>query len=302
MWRHLKMGRTMYGALIGDVMGSFWEFSGNKNPNIPLWVPACRFTDDSVCTGAVAAWLASGEDLSTVLHQRGRGNISAGFGDRFVAWLLSDFPQPYGSWGNGAAMRVSPVALWARSDEEALALAEASTAPTHNHPESVRGAQATVIAIRHAFEHRNPEAMLAMVEERFGYAGLSQRDPAAERPDHHFDVSCAGTVPLAVLLAARAGSFDETMRWCFSMGGDADTLGAIAGPMAEALYGIPHQHMVRTRARMHPEDEIWEAVEAIYHAPHVQQQLERWGRAGGTGLPATDTSHLGRWIFAAPRA
>lgn len=101
----------MFGALVGDCMGSFWEFSGNKDPAIPLWVPACRFTDDSVCTGAVAAALTSDEPFGKQLHERGRIHISAGFGDRMVAWLLSDYPKPYQSWGNGSAMRVSPVAL-----------------------------------------------------------------------------------------------------------------------------------------------------------------------------------------------
>ncbi len=288
----------MWGSLIGDCIGSFWEFSGNKDSSIPLWVPACRFTDDSVCTGAIAAWLTQRDGerkpLQDVLHQRCRANLSSGFGDRMVAWILSDDPKPYGSWGNGAAMRVSPIALFAQSEDEALRLAEISTRPTHNHPESVRGAQATVLAIRHAFEHRDPDGLLAFIEARFDYEGLTQRRHEDERAAHVFDVSCKGTVPLALSIAARAGSFDDTMRQCCSMGGDADTLAAIAGPVAEALYGIPRQHLENARRRFHAEDDIFEAVEAIYTLPQVQEQLQSWGRADGTIVSETDPRRVPR--------
>lgn len=288
----------MLGSLIGDCIGSFWEFSGNKDPAIPLWVPACRFTDDSVCTGAIAAWLIQRDGerlpLQTVLHQRARANISSGFGDRMVAWTLSDHPRPYGSWGNGAAMRVSPIALFAQSEDEALRLAEESTQPTHNHPESVLGAQATILAIRHAFEHRDPDSLLSFIEDRFGYEGLTIRRHEGERAAHVFDVSCKGTVPLALSIAARSGSFDETMRQCCSMGGDADTLAAIAGPVAEALYGIPLQHAENARRRFHVEDDIWETVEAIYALPQAQTQLHNWGRPCGNLVAPTDLRRVPR--------
>jgi ADP-ribosylglycohydrolase len=278
----------MFGALVGDCIGSFWEFSGNKDPAIPLWVPASRFTDDSVCTGAVAAALETRASFGQALHERGRGNISAGFGDRMVSWLLSDNPQPYQSWGNGSAMRVSPVALWAQTEQELLELAHLSALPTHDSPQAIRGAQATAWAIRHALENRNGPQMLEEVEARFEYDGLTSRDPVAERPDHLFDVSCQGTVPLALSIAVRSGSFDEAMRWCCSMGGDADTLAAIAGPVAEALYGIPLQHLENARQRFHPEDDIWEAVERIYQNPVVADRLARWGYPNGTSAEATD--------------
>ena len=278
----------MFGALIGDCIGSFWEFSGNKDPAIPLWVPACRFTDDSVCTGAIAAWLADGVDVQTSLHQRGRANVSAGFGDRMVAWILSDSPKPYGSWGNGSAMRVSPVALWAENEDELLELARQSAEPTHNHPDAIRGAQATAWAIRTVFEGTAGAEMLAEVEDRFEYEGLVKRDPLSERAAHLFDVSCKGTVPLALSIAVRSGSFDEAMRWCCSMGGDADTLAAIAGPVAEALYGIPRQHLENAWLRYHAEDDIWEAVERVYSHPKVVARLKDWGLMGINEIVATD--------------
>ena len=265
----------MLGALIGDCIGSFWEFSGNKDPSIPLWMPASRFTDDSVCTAAIAEWLQVGGNLMPILHARGRSNISVGYGGNMYQWLLSEQPKPYGSWGNGAAMRVSPIALWASSDEEAMLLAEHSCAPTHNHPESVRGAQATVFAIRHAFQHQDGPAMLKAVEERFGYL-LSGRNLEAERLPHSFDVSIQGTVPLALLLAVEGGSFDGVMTWCCSMGGDADTLAAIAGPIAEALYGIPTRHVQEARKRFPAEADIWEIVNALYHTSRSQQNLAQW--------------------------
>lgn len=142
----------MRGALIGDVIGSFWESSRNKNPNIPLWMPTSCFTDDSVCTSAVASWLVDGQPLVKALQQRGRANPSCGFGGIMMAWVLSPNPQPYQSWGNGSAMRVSPVALWADNDDELLLLAQASAMPTHDSQAAICGAQATAWAIRKALE------------------------------------------------------------------------------------------------------------------------------------------------------
>lgn len=121
----------MYGALIGDVIGSFWEFSGNKDPDIPLWIPACRFTDDSVCTAAVAGWLMDGGSIEAHLHATGRKYPKAGWGGNMLAWLQNDTPTPYASWGNGSAMRVAPVALWTAQEDELLDLARQSALPTH---------------------------------------------------------------------------------------------------------------------------------------------------------------------------
>lgn len=283
----------MFGALVGDCIGSFWESSGNKDPRIPLWVPASHFTDDSVCTVAIADWLLGTSDLTQALRTRGRSHLTAGFGFQMAQWLLSERPVPYGSWGNGAAMRVSPVALMARDDAHALDLAEQSTAPTHNHPESVRGAQATVIAIREAFRTRDPKAVLARIETEFGYSGLRERNPLAEREQHRFDVSCAGTVPLALAIACKSRNFDEAMIWSCSMGGDADTLAAIAGGVSEALYGIPAQHLDNARLRFPANDELWETIEAVYAHPQAQANLATWGRAGGTRADQTDQRRVG---------
>lgn len=263
----------MLGTLIGDCVGSFWEFSGNKDPKIPLWVPACHFTDDSVCTGATAQWLLKGGDYATVLHTQAKMHLSRGFAKKMLEWSMAETAGPaYGSWGNGSAMRVAPVALVARSLDEALELAKQTADVTHNHPLAVKGAQATVFAIRHAIEF-GAEGLLEQVEERFGYKGLVERDPVSERAEHLFDVSCHGTVPLALAIAVKSGSFDETLRWCCSMGGDADTLAAIAGPVAEMLYGIPAQHLHNVGLRFHAEYRIYEEVLALYRLEHVVEYL-----------------------------
>lgn len=278
----------MIGALIGDCIGSFWEFSGNKDPAIPLWVPASRFTDDSVCTAAVASWLTAEDRASETLVDRLRHlampHLGVGFGNMMVKWLLDAAPHPYGSWGNGSAMRVSPVALVAHNEQELLDLAARSAEITHNHPDAVRGAQAAAWAIRFALERGAP-GLLEAVESRFGYDGLTQRDPESERATHLFDVSCKGTVPLALAIAVRAGSFDNAMRWCCSIGGDADTLAAIAGPVCEALYGIPEQHLHNAAIRFQG-TALWDAVANVYALPDVRRRLGEWGYRQ-TPLPAT---------------
>lgn len=268
----------MLGTLVGDCVGSFWEFSGNKDPNIPLWVPACHFTDDSVCTGATAQWLLKGGDYATLLHAQAKMHLSRGFAKKMLEWSMAETAGPaYGSWGNGSAMRVAPVALAARSLDEALDLAKQTADVTHNHPLAVKGAQATVFAIRHAIEFGSAH-LLEQVEARFGYEGLVARNPIEERAEHLFDVSCNGTVPLALAIAVKSGSFDEAMRWCCSMGGDADTLAAIAGPVAEMLYGIPAQHLHNVALRFHAEDRIYEEVVELYRLEHVAAYLNAHGK------------------------
>jgi ADP-ribosyl-[dinitrogen reductase] hydrolase len=285
----------MFGALIGDCIGSFWEFSRNKDPAIPLWIPACKFTDDSVCTGAIATWLLEDDQtseagLTPILHALGRQHIARGFADRMRAWIESDVPVPYGSWGNGSAMRVSPVALWAQNDEEADLLAARSANVTHNSPQAVQGAQATVWAIRHAFTHRDPERLLQEFATRFNLPALKTIDLEAARRVHVFDVSCQGTVPLALAIACKQGSFRAAMNLCCSMGGDADTLAAIAGPIAEALHGIPEVDLNEARRRFRPTDGLWEPVKAMYAHPRVQANLKAWGREEGTGLAGFEST------------
>lgn len=276
----------MIGAFIGDCAGSAYEFTKNKDPLVDLMPKQAVFTDDTVCTSAIAQWLLSGQsDPASFLLSMGRQHLPRGFGAKFIAWLKSDAPLPYGSWGNGSAMRASPVALWALDDAEARALAAASAAPTHGHPDAVAGAQALVLSIRWAMSGMALDDILDRVEREFGYEGLSARDPEAERATHKFDVSCSGTVPLALACCARGGSFEGAIRLCVSMGGDADTLAAIAGPVAEALWGVPEELFEKAAMRSHPEDRALEPILAIYGHPRVRGRIN----AGGVGRPL-------RWV------
>ena len=276
----------MYGALIGDAIGSFWEFSGNKDPDIPLWIPACRFTDDSVCTGAVAGWLLEGGSVEAHLHATGRKYPKAGWGGNMLAWLQNDTPTSYASWGNGSAMRVSPVALWATNEDELLDLARQSAVPTHGSEAGIRGAQAIAMALWWAMDGAGTQDILMRIEGRFGYCGLATMDPEMVRPSHIYDVSCNGTVPLALAIALRAQDFADTMRWCCSMGGDADTLAAIAGPLAEVLHGIPQEHVDNARLRF-AGTSLWDDVERLYRHPRALATIKHGRRKAGRVLPAT---------------
>ena len=271
----------MIGAFVGDCAGSEYEFGKNKNPDVPLFTPKAQFTDDTVCTSAIAQWLLSGEDDPTpFLLDMGRLHLARGFGGKFLEWLRSDHPQPYGSWANGSAMRVSPCALWARDDAEALRLAELSALPTHGHPAAVKGAQAVAMAIRHAMRGAPIDEVLARIEADFDYPGLSHMDPVALRPAHRFDVSCEGTVPLALACVGRGGSFEGAIRLCLSMGGDADTLAAIAGAVGEAVWGVPEDFFNRASRLAFPEDRAIEPILAIYGHPRARARIQ-----GGVGSP-----------------
>jgi ADP-ribosyl-[dinitrogen reductase] hydrolase len=271
----------MIGAFVGDCIGSEYEFFRNKNPDVPLFTPKASFTDDTVCTSAIAQWLISGDaDPTDTLLDMGRLHLARGFGGKFLEWLRSEHPTPYGSWGNGSAMRASPIALWAATDAQAMELVARSAAPTHGHPDAVNGAQAMVMAIRWAMQGIGIEEICARAETQFGYAGLCAREPVLERPSHRFDVSCAGTVPLALACCLRAHGYEEAIRLCISMGGDADTLAAIAGPVAEALWGVPSDLFFKAARLSRPEDRAMEPILAIYGHPNVRGRI-----VGGVDAP-----------------
>lgn len=271
----------MIGAFVGDCIGSEYEFFRNKNPDVPLFTPKASFTDDTVCTSAIAQWLISGDaDPTAHLLDMGRLHLARGFGGKFLEWLRSDDPMPYGSWGNGSAMRASPIALWARSDTEAMALTRASALPTHGHPDAILGASAMVMSIRWAMEGVGIEEICHRAQSQFGYEGLLARHPAAERATHRFDVSCAGTVPLALACCLRSENYEQAIRLCIAMGGDADTLAAIAGPVAEALWGVPEQFFDQASRLARPEHRAIEPILAIYGHPRVRARI-----VGGLGSP-----------------
>lgn len=256
----------MLGALIGDLIGSTHEFAGTKVKDFhPLIHPNAQFTDDSVLTCAVAEALLAGERAEVIARRFKRwGNKypRCGWGARFREWLWSSTLLPYGSFGNGAAMRVSPAALLARSRDEALELARLSAEVTHDHPEGIRGAQAAALAVYLALHGTQAEAIRREVAEHSGYDLSPSVDEI--RPHYRFDETCQGTVPQALVCALEARDFEDAIRNAVSLGGDADTLAAIAGPVAEALFGIPPP-LAREVEAMLPAD-MREAMSTLYEA------------------------------------
>ena len=233
----------MYGAMIGDIVGSAYEFNNAKTKDFPLFPQGCDFTDDSIMTFAVAKALyrAREEQVSfkTVLVEEmqrlGREYPcpTGAYGFRFGCWLRSENPQPYNSFGNGSAMRVSPCGLLAVTLQEALELAKASAEVTHNHPEGIKGAQAVAAAIHMAQYHKTKEEIRAYIHENF-YP--MDRTFEEIRRDYHFDESCQKTVPEAITAFLESHSFEDAIRNAIYLGGDSDTIGAITGAIAWSYY------------------------------------------------------------------
>ena len=225
----------MLGAIAGDVIGSVYEGVGLKTTEFTLFTFGSRFTDDTVLTVATAAALLSGGDYGAFYHAYGRQYPHAGYGGAFRHWLADESRAPYGSWGNGSAMRVSPVGLAASTADEALAWAEASAAVTHDHPEGIRGAQAVALAVFLANNGESKPAIRREVTDRLGY-DLS-RGIDEIRPGYGFEISCQASVPQAIVAFLEADGPEQAIRNAISLGGDADTQAAMAGGIAEAFWG-----------------------------------------------------------------
>jgi ADP-ribosylglycohydrolase len=250
----------MWGAIVGDIVGSSFEFKPIKTKDFELFSPGCSFTDDTVMTVAVSEALltAAGEesrgDKAMVEAMRRWGHAyphpKGGYGGRFAAWLRGTDSRPYGSFGNGSAMRVSPVAWYFSTLADVERWAEISARVTHNHPEGIRGAQATASSIFLARTGVTQGTIREYVADRFGY-DLS-RTLADIRPGYRHDQSCQGTVPEAITAFLASRDFEDAVRGAISLGGDSDTLGAIAGAIAEAAYGIPPQIQARAVRLLDP--------------------------------------------------
>ena len=215
----------MLGALIGDIVGSVYEWRNRKDKGFPLFQPDCRMTDDSVMTAAVAS-----AHVITEMRRLGRKYPALGYGPRFEAWILSQEPKPYRSLGNGSAMRVSPVAWAAESLSQCLALAKASAEVTHDHPDGIAGACAVAGAVYLA---RMGESKEAIVDHVTRYYPLDFTLDEI-REGYAFDVSCAGSVPQAMEAFLEAEDFEDALRNAVSIGGDSDTIASMAGAVAAA--------------------------------------------------------------------
>mmetsp|Transcript_51190 Transcript_51190/g.153781 ORF Transcript_51190/g.153781 Transcript_51190/m.153781 type:complete len:291 (-) Transcript_51190:20-892(-) len=229
-------GPTMLGAFAGDIIGSVYENCPIKHADFgPLFQNRAGPTDDSILTAATTHALISDRDYASACRSFGRKYPRAGYGASFVSWFREDDAPAYNSWGNGSAMRVSPVGWAFETKEEVLAEAERSAAVTHNHPEGIKGAQATALAVYMARNGSGKDSIKAEIEEVFGY-DLSRR-VVDIRPNYKFDVSCQGSVPEAIICFLEAESVEDAIRAAISLGGDSDTQACIAGAIAEAHFG-----------------------------------------------------------------
>ena len=247
----------MIGAIAGDIIGSIYEWSNIKTKDFPLFGAACDFTDDTVCTVGIADWLITNGDLSDTLANYVLRHPTRGYGGMFRDWANQLERKPYNSWGNGSAMRVSPVAHFAKDEGEVLALAEKSAAVTHSHPDGIAGAQATALTMWMAREGANADAIRQMIIDRFDY-DLSQSVEEI-REWYKFDVSSAGTVPQAITCALEARGYEDAIRNAVSIGGDTDTIACITGGIAEVMFRMPEE--IKTTARAYLPDDMIEVVD-----------------------------------------
>lgn len=248
----------MIGAIIGDIVGSRFEFNNHRSKDFALFKDECFVTDDSIMTLAVAkaimetcrtfepSVVTSGfsDEFYSVLERNtirfmqeiGRKYPDCGYGSRFYQWIFSDNPRPYNSFGNGAAMRISPVGFVARSEEEAVKMAKVVTSVSHNHVEGVKGAEATVIAIFMARTGSSKEEIRSRITRDYYELDFTLDEI---RNTYEFNETCQGTVPEAIEAFLESTSFEDAIRNAISIGGDSDTLAAITGGLAEAYYGVP---------------------------------------------------------------
>ena len=249
---------AMMGAICGDVIGSSYEFRPNKRYDFPLFTRKSTYTDDTVMTCAIADWLITDIAPEEKMQDWGREHFDAGYGPMFRRWIQADFPRPYNSFGNGSAMRVSPVGWFATSLDECLRLSKESAEVTHNHPEGIKGAQATASAIYLARTGKTKEEIKTYITETFGYN--LERKYADIKPDYKFDVTCQGSVPESIICFLESTDYESAIRLAVSMGGDADTMGAITGGIAAAFYKEIPDNIAGKCLDLLPDD-IFEIVE-----------------------------------------
>ncbi|MFC2067304.1 ADP-ribosylglycohydrolase family protein [Chloroflexota bacterium] len=232
----------MIGAIAGDIIGSAYEFNYTKSTDFELFTPCSRFTDDTVLTIAVADCILNGKSYSTVFKNYGHLYPNAGYGNMFAMWLDSDSHAPYNSYGNGSAMRVSPIGFAFTTIHSVLEEAKKSAEVTHNHPEGIKGAQAVAISIHLALEGYGKDAIRSYVEENFEYD--LQRTLDEIRPSYAFDETCQGSVPESIIAFLESNDYEDAVRKAVSLGGDSDTMACIAGGIAQAYYKVIPKHVI----------------------------------------------------------
>lgn len=251
----------MLGAMIGDIIGSVYEWHNIKTEEFDFLKSDCFFTDDTVLTAATAKALMGGMSYVEAYQDFARRYPGRGYGGNFSHWIHADNPKPYNSWGNGSAMRISPVGFAFDSVDEVLAEAERSAAVTHNHPEGIKGAQATALAILLGRQGATLEDIRREITIRFEYDLNRTLDEI--RPGYRFDVSCQGSVPEAMIAFLESTSYEDAVRKAISLGGDSDTIACITGGIAEAFYGgVPDK--IAEKGRSYLPEEFLEIVDEFY--------------------------------------
>jgi ADP-ribosylglycohydrolase len=233
----------MIGAIAGDIIGSVYEGHPLKTTEFPLFTTHSTFTDDSVLTIAVADCILNGKDYAITFKQYARKYPYAGFGGMFFRWVKGDSLEPYNSFGNGSAMRVSPVGFAFGTLEDVLAEARRSAEVTHNHPEGIKGAQAVAAAIFLARQEESKSKIKDFIEKNFGY---NLNETLEEiRPHYYFDETCQGSVPQAIIAFLESDTFEDAVRKAVSLGGDSDTLACMTGGIAQAYYRAIPDYIIK---------------------------------------------------------
>ena len=248
--------KGIIGAIAGDVIGSAYEFNPTRDHDFELFTPQSTFTDDTVLTIANALWLLedehhSPERLAEIMMDMCWKYPDRGYGGRFAQWIHSKYPEPYNSFGNGSAMRVSPVGYYAKTLDEALALARVSAEVTHNHPEGIKGAQAVAAAIFLARQGKSKTEIRDYVSETFHYDLSRTLDEI--RPTFTFDETCQRTVPEAITCFMEGKDYEDVVRLSVALAGDADTIAAIAGSISSAVDDVPNEISQPVIARLSEE-------------------------------------------------
>ena len=250
----MKKKNLILGAVTGDIIGSVYEWNNVKTTDFPLFGEATDFTDDSVLTFATMDGILHKKSYVKVYQGYAQAYPDRGYGGNFADWIYDEDPEPYHSWGNGSAMRVSPVGWAYGTLDEVLKQAKRSAQVTHNHPEGIKGAQATAAAVFMARTGKSKAEIKEFITVMFGY-NLDRRLDEI-RPGYKFNESCQGTVPEAITAFLESNDFESAIRLAISLGGDSDTLACITGGIAEAFYQEIPEYIIENVLRLLPTEII----------------------------------------------
>jgi len=246
------------GAIAGDIIGSVYEFNNVKKLDFKLFSRKTTFTDDSVLTLATMDAIINHKNYTENYQLFSRNYPHRGYGGRFYSWIYSENPEPYNSWGNGSAMRISPVGWFGNSVDEVMTEAKKSAEVTHNHIEGIKGAQSTAIAVYMARIGKNKDEIKNFITDTFKYN--LERKINDIRPHYKFDESCQGTVPEAIIAFLESTDFENAIRLAISIGGDSDTIACITGGIAEAYYKNIPDYIIKNVLALLP-DELTKIIE-----------------------------------------